>query len=105
MIHRSGGARWSSTSSRAFTHVPATRPAVAAALHEVIGPTREEPGCLGIHAFRATRDPRLFYIHSRWADEAAFDRHAGLPHTVRFLERVQPLIDHPLDIHRAEQIV
>jgi quinol monooxygenase YgiN len=84
---------------------PGNESAVAAAIHEVIAPTREEPGCLAIHAFRVTRDPGLFYIHSRWADEAAFDRHAGLPHTVRFVERMQTLIDHPLDVNRAEQIV
>ena len=30
-----------------------------------------------------------------------FDVHAGLPHTVRFVETVQPLIDHPLDVTRA----
>jgi quinol monooxygenase YgiN len=78
--------------------------AVAGALRDVVGPTREEPGCLGIHAFRSTRDGRLFYIQSRWKDEAAFDHHAGRPHTVRFIERVQALIDHPLDITRAEQI-
>ena len=57
-----------------------------------------------MHAFRSTRDPLLFYIHSRWTDEQAFEEHAGLPHTVRFLDRVSPLIDHPLDINRAEQI-
>ena len=77
---------------------------LAAALRDVLAPTREEPGCLGIHAFRSSRDARLFYIHSRWKDEAAFDRHAALPHTVRFVERVTPLIDHPLDVTRAEQI-
>jgi quinol monooxygenase YgiN len=44
------------------------------------------------------------YIHSRWTDEAAFDIHAGLPHTARFLARVQPLIDHPLDVTRARPI-
>ena len=65
---------------------------------------REEPGCLGIHAFRSRRDPRLFYIHSRWKDEAAFDHHAGLPHTVRFVEQVTRLIDHALDVTRSEQI-
>jgi len=27
-----------------------------------------------------------------------------LPHTVRFLERVEPLIDHPLDVTRAVPI-
>ena len=75
--------------------------AVAAAVRDVIGPSRAEAGCLSIAAFGATRNPRLFYIHSRWVDEAAFDLHATLPHTVAFLARVQPLIDHPLDIARV----
>jgi len=37
----------------------------------VVAPSRAEPGCLDIHAFRSTRDARLFYIHSRWKDEAS----------------------------------
>jgi quinol monooxygenase YgiN len=78
--------------------------ALREALLDVLAPSRAEPGCLAIHAFRSLRDPRLFYLHSRWKDEAAFEVHAGLPHTVRFIERVAPLVDHPLDITRAEQI-
>lgn len=74
---------------------------VAEALDAMLGPTRGEVGCLSIHTFRSTRDPRLFYVHSRWTDEGAFETHAGLPHTVRFIERVEPLIDHPLDVTRA----
>jgi quinol monooxygenase YgiN len=75
--------------------------AVEAALHEVVRPTRAEAGCLAINTFRSTRDPQLFYLHSRWVDEAAFDLHATLPHTVKFIETVQPLIDHELDLTRA----
>jgi len=78
--------------------------AVAAALRDVVAPTRLEPGCRSIEAFGSTRDPRLFYIHSRWADEAAFDAHAERPHTVQFLARVQPLIDHPLEVTRARPL-
>ena len=78
--------------------------AVADAIREVVERSREEAGCLGIHAFRSLRDPTLFYIHSRWKDETAFEHHAGLPHTVRFIQRVEPLIDHPLDVTRAERI-
>jgi quinol monooxygenase YgiN len=78
--------------------------AVADAVSEVLGPTREEAGCLSIHSFRSIRDPRLFYIHSRWAGEEAFDAHAALPHTIRFIERVEALIDHPLDVARTELI-
>ena len=83
---------------------PGNEGAVAEVLLDVLAPSREEPGCLSIHAFRSTRDPRLFYIHSRWKDEAAFEHHAGLPHTLRFVERLEPLIDHPLDVTRAERI-
>src|SRR5271157_239590 len=78
--------------------------AVAEALGNVLGPSREEAGCLSINTFRSIRDPRLFYIHSRWTNEAAFDNHAKLPHTVRFIERVESLLDHPLDVTRAEVI-
>jgi len=78
--------------------------AAETALSEVLGASRKEAGCISMQAFRSTRDPRLFYIHSRWKDEAAFDLHAALPHTVRFVARVQPLIDHSLDVTRAEVI-
>ena len=74
---------------------------LAAALREVVPPSRAEPGCLGISAYRSVRDPLLFWIHSRWVDEAAFDRHAELPHTTRFIATAEELIDHPLDITRA----
>lgn len=87
-----------------FHALPDSEGLLAEAIAEVLAPSRAEAGCLGIHAFRSTRDPRLFYIHSRWIDETAFDKHAALPHTVRFLERVQPLIDHALDITRAKML-
>jgi quinol monooxygenase YgiN len=87
-----------------FHAKPGKEGEVAEALNDVIVPTREEPGCLAIHAFRSVRDPQLFYIHSRWKDEEAFDLHATLPHTVRFVERVEALIDHALEVTRAEMI-
>ncbi len=75
--------------------------AVEAALREVVPPTRAEAGCVGINTFCSTRDRRLFYLHSQWVDEAAFDLHATLPHTMKFIETVQPLIEHELDVTRA----
>jgi quinol monooxygenase YgiN len=78
--------------------------AVEQALRAVLEPSREEAGCLTIHAFRATRDSRLFHIHSRWTTEAAFENHATLPHTVQFVERMEKLIDHPFDVTRSRLI-
>jgi quinol monooxygenase YgiN len=74
---------------------------VAAALRDQFDPVLAEPGCTRFEVFRSIRDKRLFFIHSRWRDEAAFEIHAELPHTVRFLERILKLIDHPLDVTRA----
>jgi len=78
--------------------------AVEQALHAVLEPAREEPGCLAIHAFRATRDSRLFHIHSHWKNEAAFENHAALPHTILFVERMEKLLDHPFDVTRSSLI-
>jgi quinol monooxygenase YgiN len=78
--------------------------AVEEALREVMAPSREEPGCLGFHLFRSMRDPRLFYIHSRWVDEAAFQQHAVLTHTEYFLKKVDALLDQPREVNRTQII-
>jgi quinol monooxygenase YgiN len=75
--------------------------AVEAALRGQVPKVRGEPGCLSIDAYRSTRDPRRFWITSRWTDEAAFDVHAELPNTLAFIERMEFLIDHPFDAKRA----
>ena len=87
-----------------FHAVAGCEAGVEQALTKVLEPSRAEAGCLGIHAFRSIRDDRLFYIHSHWQDEAAFDRHAGLAHTRRFVDDVTPLIDHPLQAIRTHML-
>ena len=84
---------------------PGQAEAVDAAIRAVLPPSAAEAGCVAIGAYRATRDPDLFYIQSRWVDEAAFDRHAALPHTVQFIDTVGKLIDHPVDIVRSRPFV
>ena len=75
---------------------------VERAIVKVLGPTRKEPGCLGANMFRSVRDARLFYIHSRWQNEAAFDWHGDQSYTKAFVDAVEPLIDHPLDVARTQ---
>jgi quinol monooxygenase YgiN len=50
------------------------------------------------------RDARLFFIHSRWVDEAAFQKHADFEHTERFLKKVDPLLDQPRKVSRTQLI-
>ena len=78
--------------------------AVAAALREEAEASHTDPGCLEHHAYRSTRDPKLFFIHSCWADEAAFNTHINMPHTLLFVERIEPLIDHALDVNRTRRL-
>jgi quinol monooxygenase YgiN len=66
--------------------------------------SRTEIGCLAIHAFESIREPWLFAIHSEWTDEAAFDAHAELPHTIRFLEAAKDLLTHPVQGLRTREI-
>jgi len=79
--------------------------ALLAAIEEVAEPTRLEPGCISFGAFQSRKDLALFYIHSEWVDEAAFDHHADLPHTLRFIKAAEKLIDHPLDVTRADKVL
>ena len=86
-----------------FHALPGNEKAAETALREAVTRTRTEPGCVSIHAYRSIRDEKLFYIYSEWVGEAAFERHAALPATVAFLDRIGQLIDHPLDpVTRAE---
>jgi quinol monooxygenase YgiN len=70
----------------------------------VLKPTRAEPGCVRIHLYESTRGPLIYYIHSEWIDEPAFDAHAELPHMRRFLGLIDELITHPLQAMRTKQV-
>jgi quinol monooxygenase YgiN len=73
-------------------------------LLRVVEASRTETGCLAIHAFESLRQPLAFAIHSEWADEAAFELHAQLPHTVRFVAAAKELLTHPIEGLRSRLI-
>jgi quinol monooxygenase YgiN len=66
--------------------------------------SRAEPGCLALTVFESVHEPTLFEICSEWVDEAAFDLHAELPHTVRFLTEAEALVTHPIVGLRAREL-
>jgi quinol monooxygenase YgiN len=77
---------------------------LATAVREVIAHTREEPGCRVIGGYRSCIDPALFYIHSHWVDDAAFDIHCSLGHTVEFMESTKTLLDRPAQIVKTRLV-
>lgn len=77
---------------------------VEAAIRRVVDASRREPGCVGMDAFQSVRIPQLFYIHSKWLDEAAFDLHATLPHTKQFIEEVDAMLDERREVSRTRRL-
>ena len=74
------------------------------ALLSVIGPSRAEDGCLAMQVFEPVHEPGIFAIHSEWVDEAAFERHSAMPHTLRFLNSARELLTEPVHGMRLREI-
>jgi quinol monooxygenase YgiN len=87
-----------------FEPLPGKETEFRAELLRVLEPSRAESGCLAIHVFESLREPLRFAIHSEWVDENAFEVHAQLPHTVRFVAAAKELLTHPIDGLRSRQI-
>lgn len=77
--------------------------AVLEQMRDVLLPTSGEPGCLAVKGFRSIDDPCLFYIHSHWENVAAFERHANLSHTRRFMDNIKPMVITSEVVRTAEQ--
>jgi quinol monooxygenase YgiN len=73
-------------------------------LRQVAAASRVEAGCFRMDLFESVREPTTFAIHSEWLDEAAFDLHAELPHTVHFLRAAEELLTHPIQGLRTRPI-
>jgi quinol monooxygenase YgiN len=87
-----------------FEPQPGREAAFREELMRVVEPSRAEPGCLAIRVFESLREPAIFAIHSEWVDEAAFERHARLSHTVGFVQAAKGLLTDPIQGLRSKQI-
>jgi quinol monooxygenase YgiN len=57
---------------------------VAASIKKLIGPSRNEPGCLQYLANRSLTDSRVFLLYEEYLDEAAYTAHVDSDHFVRY---------------------
>lgn len=57
--------------------------AVAAAIAELIAPSRAEPGNLVYEPHRDPADPDVFFFYERYVDQAAYEAHAASEHFAR----------------------
>jgi quinol monooxygenase YgiN len=87
-----------------FEPLPGEEAAFRDELLRVNEPSRAETGCLSIEVFESLREPSVFAVHSEWSDEASFELHATLPHTVRFFAAAETLLTHPVQGLRLRRI-
>ncbi len=73
-------------------------------LMEQVRSVRHEPGCVNIDVYRSVREPRLHFLYSQWESEAAFNTHAEHDHTNTFIEQIEPLLDHTLEVTRTRRL-
>jgi quinol monooxygenase YgiN len=57
--------------------------AVAAAIAELVGPSRAEPGMLFYQPHRDPEDPRVFFFYEQYTDRAAYEAHGASEHFQR----------------------
>lgn len=85
-----------------ITAQPGSEQIVHDALRELVGPTREEEGCLSYQLYRSVADPTVFVTVEEWREQADLDGHLQTPHLQKALAdagehlAVEPAI-HPLE--------
>ena len=87
-----------------FEPAPGRETEFRSELLKMLEPSRAETGCMALRVFESLREPLRFAIHSEWVDEAAFEWHSQLPHTMRFLKAAEDLLTHPVKGSRMREI-
>ena len=80
------------------------RERVKALLLELVGPAREEKGCLYYDINQQIDEPDTFYIVDGWASDAAVVAHTAHPNVSRVVEQLLPLLASPLQVTTSRRI-
>ena len=79
--------------------------AVESVLMDLIGPTREEPGCISYVLHQSKDDKGSFVFVENWASQLALEEHLQKPYLQAFVARADELLAEPLDVSLWHQIV
>lgn len=73
-------------------------------LGDLVGPSRNEPGCLSYELFQDEENPQDFVTVESWADSHAADAHMATPHVAEAIAKAASLLALPPRIHRFTQL-
>ncbi|MEU2007135.1 putative quinol monooxygenase [Rhodococcus sp. NPDC019627] len=73
-------------------------------LLDLVGPAREEAGCLYYDLYQQSDEPDTFYIVDGWASAEAIAEHAEHPNVTRIVEQLLPLLEAPLKVTTSNRV-
>jgi quinol monooxygenase YgiN len=72
--------------------------AVKEMLRGLVGPTRQEPGCIAYVLHQSTDDPCSFVFLETWKSQGDLDEHLQKPYLQAFIGRADAVLSEPLDV-------
>ena len=75
-----------------------TLDAVKEMLRALVGPTRQEPGCITYVLHQSTDDPCSFVFLESWKSQGDLDEHLQKPYLQAFIGQADAVLAEPLDV-------
>jgi quinol monooxygenase YgiN len=72
--------------------------AVKEMLLGLVGPTRQEPGCITYVLHQSTDDPCSFVFLETWRGQGDLDEHLQKPYLQAFIGQADAVLAEPLDV-------
>lgn len=66
-------------------------------LHDLIGPSLDNPGCIGMNLYSDPQDPCRLLIFEQWSSKTDFDVNGALPQFQAFWQKRLELLEDDID--------
>lgn len=73
-------------------------------LQSLVGPTRNEEGCINYNLHQSQEDENLFMFYENWDSKNHLERHLASSHIKGFLEKEKSLLAEPITIQLFEKV-
>ena len=74
-------------------------------LLDLIHPTIKEDGNIAYVPHKSLENPLIFMFDEIWENEKAIEEHFNQPHMINIKEKLNPLLERPIEIHRYHEII
>ncbi len=79
--------------------------ALIRALHVLLSPTHEEPGCIRYELNQRIDDPRWVTYIEKWKDKEAFDKHCNAPRITHYFNVDRPELVETYEVKLYHEIL